>query len=113
MGIGVFQRKVPKNLEVPIILAQPFVRGPESMVMKFHGNVRGEVRVNFLTFFCLKTPHFHVRFPPIVPNCSRERSLEHCHSHAFCVPKQISGPRIAGEELYGHETFLSRVLAPT
>ena len=30
--------------------------GAESMVMKFHGNVWGEVRVNFLALFCLK-PH--------------------------------------------------------
>ena len=36
--------------------------------------------------FCVKTPHFHVRCPQIVRNCSRERSLEHCHSHAFLVP---------------------------
>ena len=33
--------------------------------------------------FCLETPHFHVRYPQIVRNCSRERSFEHCHSHAF------------------------------
>ena len=31
-------------------------RGAESMVMKFHGNVRGEVRVNFLALFASK-PH--------------------------------------------------------
>ena len=31
--------------------------------------------------FCLENPHFHVRCPQIVQNCSRERSLEHCHSH--------------------------------
>ena len=30
--------------------------GAESMVMKFHANVRGEVRVNFLTLFASK-PH--------------------------------------------------------
>ena len=33
--------------------------------------------------FCLETPPFHVRCPQILRNCSRERSLEHCHSHAF------------------------------
>ena len=51
-------------------------RGAESIVMKFNGNVRGEVRVNFLAFFCLETAHFHVRCPQIVRNCSCERSLE-------------------------------------
>ena len=34
----------------------PKIRGAESMVMKFHGNVRGEVRVNFLALFVSK-PH--------------------------------------------------------
>ena len=33
-----------------------FFRGAESMVMKFHGNVRGEFRVNFLALFASK-PH--------------------------------------------------------
>ena len=32
------------------------IRGAESMVMRFHGNVRGEVRVNFLALFASK-PH--------------------------------------------------------
>ena len=31
------------------------LRGAESMVMKFHGNVQGEVRVNFLALFASKT----------------------------------------------------------
>ena len=57
------------------------------MVMKFHGNVRGEVQVNFLALLASKPPHFHVRCPQIVRNCSRELSLEHCHSHACFVPK--------------------------
>ena len=35
------------------------VRGAESMVMKFHGNVRGEVQVNFLALFASK-PHIFV-----------------------------------------------------
>ena len=34
----------------------PIVRGAESMVMEVHGNVRGEVRVNFLALFASK-PH--------------------------------------------------------
>ena len=59
--------------------------GAESMVIKFHNNVRGEVRVNFLALF-LETPHFHAWCPRIAPNCSRERSLEHCHSKSFLVP---------------------------
>ena len=33
-----------------------------------------------------KTPHFHVRCPQIGRNCSHERSLERCHSHAFFCP---------------------------
>ena len=37
--------------------------------------------------FLHRNPHVHVRCPQIVPNCSRKRSLEHCHSHAFFVPK--------------------------
>ena len=32
-----------------------------------------------------------MRCPQIVRNCSRERSLEHCHSHAFLVPKMNGG----------------------
>ena len=34
----------------------PNVRGAESMVMKFHGNARVEVRVNFLAL-CASKPH--------------------------------------------------------
>ena len=34
----------------------PTYWGAESMVVKFHGNVRGEVRVNFLALFASK-PH--------------------------------------------------------
>ena len=64
-----------------------FLRGVESMVMKFQGNVQGEVRVNFLALFASnETPHFHLRCPQIVWSCSPERSLEHCHSHTFLVP---------------------------
>ena len=37
---------------------EPKVRGAESMVMKFHGNVRGEVRVNFLALFASKPHNF-------------------------------------------------------
>ena len=33
------------------------LRGAESMVVKFHGNVRGEVRVNFLAFFVASKLH--------------------------------------------------------
>ena len=57
------------------------------MVMKFHGNVRGEVRVNFLALFASKPHIFMCGALKVVWNCSRERSLEHCHSHAFWVPK--------------------------
>ena len=39
-----------------IIVWHPKIRGAEGMVMKFHGNVRGEVRVNFLALFASK-PH--------------------------------------------------------
>ena len=52
----------------------------------------GEVRVNFLALSASK-PHFHVRSPQIVRNCSRERSLEHCHSHAFLVPNFWPAPK--------------------
>ena len=40
---------------VPEVLLVHSLRGAESMVMKFHGNVRGEVRVNFLTLFSSKS----------------------------------------------------------
>ena len=56
------------------------------MAMKVHGNVQGEVRVNLVALFCLETPHFHVCCSQIVPNCSCERSFEHCHSRSFLVP---------------------------
>ena len=36
----------------------PFLRGVESMVIKFHGNVRVEVRVNFLALFASKRHNF-------------------------------------------------------
>ena len=79
LGRPDFQSRGPKIL----------IRGAESMVMNFHGNVRGEVRVNFLALFASKSHLFHVRCPQIVRNCSRKRSLEHCHSHAFLVPELI------------------------
>ena len=43
--------------------------------------------------FCLEPPYFHVWFPHIALNCSRERSPEHCHSKSFLVPevKEIQG----------------------
>ena len=66
------------------------LRGAESMAMKLHGNVWCEVRVNFLALFASKPHIFHVQCPQIAQNCSRERSLEHCHSHAFLVPKIIT-----------------------
>ena len=34
--------------------------GAESMAMKFHGNLRGKVRVNFLALFASK-PHIFMR----------------------------------------------------
>ena len=40
------------------------VRGAESMVMKFHDNVQGEVRVNFLARFASKPHFFHVCHSP-------------------------------------------------
>ena len=40
----------------PELEASESFRGAESMVMKFHGNVRGEVRVNILALFASK-PH--------------------------------------------------------
>ena len=43
--------------------------------------------IKFSGPFCLETPHFYVRCPQIVRNCSRELSLEHCHCRAFFVPK--------------------------
>ena len=36
--------------------------------------------------FLRRNPTFSFPGPQIVRNCSRERSLEHCHSHAFLVP---------------------------
>ena len=39
-----------------MLLVEFLIRGAESMVMKFHGNVRGEVRVNLLALFASK-PH--------------------------------------------------------
>ena len=42
----------------------------------------------------LGTPHFHVWFPLIPPNCSRERSPEHCHSKSFLV-LEVRHPRNA------------------
>ena len=55
-----------------------------------NGNVRGEVRVNFLALFALKPPHFYVQCPQIVRNCSRDLSLEHCHCHAFFGPESLT-----------------------
>ena len=56
---------------VPIKSAVFLIGGAESTAMKFHGNVRGEVRVNFLALVASK-PHFHVWCLQIVPNCSCE-----------------------------------------
>ena len=44
------------------------------MAMKFHGDVRGEVGVNFLTLVP-QDPTFHVMYPQVVPNCSYECSF--------------------------------------
>ena len=74
---GRFRRMYPRS---------GLFRGAESMVMKFHGNVRGEVRVNFLALFASKPHIFMCGGPQTVRNCSRERSLEHCHSHSSFVP---------------------------
>ena len=63
--------------------------------MKFHGKVRGEVRVNLLALLCLETLYFHVWFPP---NCSCERSFEHCHSQSFLVPDQSEVLKIPSVE---------------
>ena len=41
-------------------------KGVESMAMKFHGNVRGGVRVNFLAFFASK-PTFSCAAPSNCP----------------------------------------------
>ena len=41
-------------------------RGAESMVMNFHGNARGEVRVNFLALFASK-PTFSFAVPSNCP----------------------------------------------
>ena len=57
------------------------MHGNEKMVM--FGRSSGELSGPF----CFETPHFYVRCPQIVWNCSRELSLEHCHCHAFLVPK--------------------------
>ena len=43
------------------------VRGAEGMVMKFHGNVRGEVRVNFLALFASKPHIFKCTVPSNCP----------------------------------------------
>ena len=55
------------------------------MAMKFHGNVRGEVRVNFLALPVSK-PYPSRTVPQIVQNGSCECSFEHCHSKSFLVP---------------------------
>ena len=47
---------VPLGKGVLLSSAQFNIRGAESMVMKFHGNVRGEVRMNFLALLASK-PH--------------------------------------------------------
>ena len=49
------------------------MRGTRSMVMIFHGNVRGEVRVNFLAFFASEPHIFMWLFPHIVPNLCAPR----------------------------------------
>ena len=46
--------------------------------MKFHGNVRGEVRVNFLALFVSKPHTFLFGFLTL-----RESLPEHCHSKSF------------------------------
>ena len=41
-------------IAIAISASPPKLRGAESMVMEFHGNVQGEVRVNFLALFASK-----------------------------------------------------------
>ena len=60
----------------------------ESKAMKFHGNVRGEVRVKYLALFVSK-PHIFMWFPHFILNCSCECSFEHCHSKSFLVPDSL------------------------
>ena len=46
-------RDIPGCFSIPDPPLRTF-GGAESMVMKVHGNVRGEIRVNFLAFFVSK-----------------------------------------------------------
>ena len=64
--------------------------GVESMLTKFHGNLHGEVQMNFLAIFASKTI-FQVWCPEIVANCSPTDSIfmgggAHCKPLAhFCT----------------------------
>ena len=72
LGSGVQPQPLCNDLELVVHK----VGGAESMAIKFHGNVHGEVRVNFLALSASKPPHFHVCCPQIVPNCSCACSFE-------------------------------------
>ena len=48
--------------------------------------------------FLPRNPTFSCAVPSIVRNCSRERSLEHCHSHAFFVPNFWKGLERTGQK---------------
>ena len=65
------------------------------MVMKFHGNVRGGVRVIFLALSDSKPHSFICGAVKLSGNCSHERSLEHRHSHAFWSLKEGVGEGLA------------------
>ena len=50
-----------------LVLLCPFFRGAESMVMKFHGKVRAEVRMNFLPFRLFKDSLSQILFVKSFP----------------------------------------------
>ena len=52
------------GFEDPASTKPALIRGAKSMVMEFHGNVRGEVRVNFLALFASK-PHIPSNCPEL------------------------------------------------
>ena len=79
------------------------VRGAESISKRFHGNVHGKVRVNFLAFFFTENPYFHA-WCQIIQNCRYACSLEHWHFKSFgpCskgFPKNLLGVTVLPKSL--------------
>ena len=69
LDIGV-TRMVPAHenkIQIGVVFSCFFIGGAKSMAMKFHGNVCGKVRVNFLALFASKP---HTFFNVVPSECS-------------------------------------------